>query len=231
MSGIAVSEARTIPADVKYIGDLVGCYVLSSREKYEGGPRVFGCRSRSISSRMAVLQAPVPGAVGETVGLKLDTLGLLKASIQRLTDDGFVVELLLDDADRATLLARIGWLKRHHAQAATERRQSKRWLPRTSQSSLLLSGRRQLGCFVIDVSTTGAAVSADTLLAVSQPVAVGNLLARVVRPIEYGFAVEFVTEQTAAGVEAALVPPGDERREALMRLLDAAAAAAAQAAG
>ena len=70
--------ARTA-LDAKYIGDLSGSYLLASREAGpEGTPRVFGCRSRSVSTRLVVLQAPVRGQIGEKLVLKLDTLGLLQ---------------------------------------------------------------------------------------------------------------------------------------------------------
>ena len=48
------------------------------------------------------------------------------------------------------------------------------------------------GCFVIDMSVSGAAVSADLQPAIGTPLAVGAGVGRVVRHFREGFAVKFV---------------------------------------
>jgi hypothetical protein len=50
-------------------------------------------------------------------------------------------------------------------------------------------------CFVIDMSPSGAAVSADVQPPVGTPLAVGACVGRVVRHLELGFAVQFVEQQ------------------------------------
>jgi len=217
-----MASVRAAALDVTYIGDLAGCYALSSREGYSNGPRVFSCRSRSISPVMAVLDAPVAGAVGETLGLKLDTLGLMRASIKRLLPGGFAVDLLLDEAERPHLAARIDWLKRRHVQAVDERRHARRWLPHDPHSMLILVGGVELPCFIADVSVTGAAISADTAPAIGAPVVVGAVLARTVRRTEGGFAVHFLGEQKRDTVEQLLAPPPEDRHDMLVSLLAAA---------
>jgi hypothetical protein len=225
------AKAGTITADVKYIGDLSGCYALSSREK-QGDEmlRVFGCRSRSISRRMAVLQAPVKGTVGEPLALRLDVLGLLRATVSRLTPDGFVVDLVLRDQEAATLARRIDWLRRRHLQAVPEMRRAKRWLPRDSHSSLILGDKRQVDCFIIDVSTSGAAVSADAAPALGELVVVGSVFGKVVRRLDYGFAVQFLRLQEAQRIEVLLAPQGEHNRELLAEALAHAEAAVVAAA-
>ena len=225
--------ARTA-LDAKYIGDLSGSYLLASREAGpEGSPRVFGCRSRSVSTRLVVLQAPVRGQIGEKLVLKLDTLGLLKARIVRLHRDGFVAELKVGEKAAETLAARIDWLKQHYLKSLPDRREGKRWLPRDAHSSLILSDKRELDCFIIDVSTTGVAVSADVTPELGHPIVVGAVLGRVVRRFDCGFAVAFLMPQSIERAEQLIAPVRENKRDLLAETLAAAEAmyAAKQATG
>src|SRR5689334_18874774 len=100
-------------AGVRFIGDLPGCYVLSSRENFgDDQAKVFACRARSISPRRAVVQAPVRGHKGEPVALRFDDVGLLRGTVARPTPDGFIADLLVSEAEQAALALRIDWLKR-----------------------------------------------------------------------------------------------------------------------
>jgi hypothetical protein len=217
--------ARRANPDAKYIGDLTGSYLLASREASpEGEPRVFGCRSRSVSARMVVLQAPVRGTVGEKLVLKLDTLGLLKARIVRLNEDGFVADLTVGEKEAETLAARIDWLKQRYLKSLPDRREGKRWLPRDSRSSLILSDKRELDCFIIDVSATGVAVSADVAPQLGHPIVIGAVLGRVVRRFECGFAVEFLVPQPAERIEQMIAPVKENKRDMLAEALASAEA-------
>lgn len=214
---------RAAPRDVRFIGDIAGCYVLSSREQAGADTvKVFGCRSRSISPDRVVLQAPVAGEVGESIALKLNDIGILRATITRHTSDGFAVDLVASEDEKQALAARIDWMKRRHLHDIPDRRESKRWLPRNPSSRLILTGGKQLDCFIIDVSTTGAAISADAMPPIGQPVAVGVLLCSVVRHLEFGFAVQFLSPQDAKTVETLLSPPEQERARLLAKAVSTA---------
>jgi len=209
-------------AGVRFIGDLPGCYVLSSRESVgDDQAKVFACRARSISPTRAVLQAPVRGDKCELVALRFDGVGLIRGIIARQTPDGFIVDLVVSKAEQAALALRIDWLKRKWLQSVTDRRGAKRWLPRDPRSTLVLGAGRTLDCFVINVSCSGVAVSADLLPQVGMPLAVGTVPGRVVRRLEFGFAVQFVSEQNPAAVEGLLTALLPERREAIAQALTA----------
>ena len=78
-----------------------------------------------------------------------------------------------------------------------------------------------MDCFVIDISTSGVAVSADVQPEIGTPLAVGSLVGRVVRHLDDGFAVQFVQVVDADGLEQKLVThPADkplERAAATLR--------------
>jgi hypothetical protein len=60
-------------------------------------------------------------------------------------------------------------------------------------------------CFVIDISVSGAAVSADISPEIGTPLAVGWVVGRVVRFVPGGFAVRFVELQDRQAVEALVI--------------------------
>ena len=191
--------------DVRFIGDLAGCYVLSSREAAaEDQPKVFACRSRSISPKMVVLEAPVSGEIGEQLALRFDGVGLLRASIIRKTRGGFVAEFLTSTEEQAALARRIDWMKRKQLRTLADLRAQRRWIPRDPHSTIVLAGNRRIDCFVINISASGVAVSADFMPEMGQPLAVGVIMGRVVRRFDSGFAVAFLAAQDPLIVESLL---------------------------
>jgi hypothetical protein len=223
-SHVSTQKKAASAADVRFIGDLPGCYVLSSRESLnDDRVKAFACRARSISPQKVVVQAPVRGEAGEPVALRFDDIGLIRGRVSRTTSDGFAVDLQASEAEQAALASRIDWLKRKWLQSLPDRRQSKRWLPRDPRSMLVLGGSKTLECFIINVSCSGVAVSADLLPQIGMPLAVGTLPGRVVRRLEYGFAVQFAVEQNPEAVESMLTALLPGRREAIVRALAAEA--------
>lgn len=219
-SQVSTRKKAASVADVRFIGDLPGCYVLSSREKYDDDRvKAFACRARSISPLRVVVQAPVRGEPGEPVALRFDDIGLIMGVVTRETSDGFAVDLQVTEAEQVALSARISWLKRKWLRSIEDRRQHKRWLPRDPRSLLILGAGRTLECFVINVSCSGVAVSADLMPQMGMPLAVGTVPGRVVRRLEYGFAVQFAVEQHAEAVEGMLTALLPGRREAIARAL------------
>jgi len=61
-------------------------------------------------------------------------------------------------------------------------------------------------CLVIDLSVTGAALSAEAVPDIGTVLAVGKVVGRVVRHFEGGFAVEFTERQSPDEIEKKLLP-------------------------
>lgn len=222
-----ISSSEKHANSVRFFGDIQGCYVLSSREALgDDQVKVFACRSRSISVQQAVVSAPVAGKVGETVALRFDDLGLLKGAVRSTNADGFVADLQLNDRQQESLAARINWMRRRQLKGEVDRRESKRWLPRNPRSAVLLPGDTSMPCFIVNVSSSGVAVSADIMPEIGAPLAVGSVLGRVVRKLSLGFAVRFAAVQDALAIEALLDPPTGDFRQAMAHALDRATEAA-----
>lgn len=190
--------------DTRFIGDVMGHYVLASRAQTPGAVQVFACRARSVSSHEAVMNAPVSGAPGDVLSVTLQGLGLLHGRISRVLDGGFAVAFDCSDEERTTLAARIDWLKRRALKAVSDRRAHKRVLPRETRAELVLGDGGRISCFIIDMSQSGVAVSADVLPPLGSPAGVGAVPGRVVRHITGGFAVQFAELQQIGQLEALL---------------------------
>ncbi len=205
----AAQKGATVPLaqgrkDIRFIGDVMGSYVLASRAQGQGAVQVFACRARSISPYEAVINAPVAGAPGETFTVTFQGLGILRGRIAREVDGGFVAGFDCTDSERTLLASRIDWLKRKALKAVSDRRAYKRVLPRDTRSKLLLGDGTKYDCFIIDMSRSGVAISADVLPPLGALAGVGSVPGRVVRYIEAGFAVQFAELQSLDQLEALL---------------------------
>lgn len=204
----AVVSAGRVAEDVRYIGELAGCYAMSERRGDDGASiPVHACRVKSISTQQAVLVASEVPRIGETVAAHFKDFGMLRAHVVRMLPTGFVIEFDVDDATRAKLGARIVWLKKNGTAPMADKRESQRILPRNPRSVLTLAAGKMMPCFVIDVSETGIAVSAAVLPPKGSALAVGSLVGRVVRKLEVGFAVQFIDKQPGDLLEARLLQP------------------------
>lgn len=204
--------------DVRFIGELPGCYILASRREAGDHVRVFACRVKSISTGGAILNGPVIGEIGERLTLRVEPLGLLRGHVTRRLPDGFAMNLEHTDEERARLAARLGWLKKRVNHTAPDRREDRRLLPRNTRSAVLLADNRTFLCFVIDVSCSGVAVAADIHPRIGTQIAVGTLTGHVVRDIDGGFAVQFAERQALETVEEALLIHPDARHAVLTAL-------------
>ena len=192
--------------ETRFIGDLMGSYLLSSRATSQS-VQIFACRARSISPHEAIVHAPVAGEPGETLSVTFDTIGLLHGKVQRVLEGGFAIAFELSAAKRIGLSARIAWLKRHRLRQVPDRRQYKRVLPREPRAMLGLASSQKVRCLIIDMSPSGVAVSADVAPPLGLPVVIGDVPGRVVRHLQHGFAVQFAQLQPIQTLEQHLTRP------------------------
>lgn len=195
--------------DVRFIGAVAGRYALSSRkESPDGKVPVYACRLCSISTRLAVVVGPIVGSEGEVVTAHFDEFGILRGRICRRLPSGFVLDLMLNPVERNKLGAKIIWRKKHVHEQVPDKREHKRILPRDPRTVITLGDGTTAPCFVIDVSQSGIAVSAQIWPDLGTPMAVGKLVGRVVRYLDVGFALQFLQVQPFDQLEIMLAPPG-----------------------
>jgi hypothetical protein len=189
----------------------MGRYALASRMRLPG-PQVFACRLQSISTQQLVASAPVPGQEGEAITVNFEPFGTLRGSVARLIDGGFSMEIDGGSEDDDKLARKIDWYKRRTFAGVTDKRRHRRFMPRDPRSAIVLHSGMVLPCLVIDISSSGAAISADYEPVTGEPLAVGRALGRVVRKLEVGFAVQFLEAFEIEIVEEMLRAPDDWQR-------------------
>jgi hypothetical protein len=187
--------------DVRYVGPVPGCYTFSDRKDPADELQVYACRTQSVSAAAIAMTAPVTGEVGERLTARFDGLGIVRGYVERQTADGFVFKITASDQNRIKLAAKILWLKQKHARQQSDKREHRRFQPIDPRSILGLGDGAVTKCFVIDLSSGGAAISASFKPEVGTKLVLGRVSAHVVRHLEVGFAVEFDAPQDVAGVE------------------------------
>jgi hypothetical protein len=213
------SAAKT--AAVRFIGPVMGRYALESRMR-TGGVQIFACRLQSISTTQIVASAPVLGCLAEGITVNFEPFGTLRGQVVRHVDGGFGMEIDADPEDRDKLASKIDWYKKRTFAGLTDKRKHRRFMPREPRSALILANGHVLPCLIIDMSASGAAVSADVDPPIGEPLAIGRVVARVVRRLEVGFAVRFLSELELETMEEMLRAPDEwERAIAVQREAEA----------
>ena len=125
-----------------------------------------------------------------------------------MVNGGLLLELAIERARREQLANKLKWLEKRQADASVrDARKQKRIMPDHPHATLVFHDGSTRGCFVIDISTSGVAVSADLMPAIGTPLAVGACVGRVVRHFREGFAVKFVELQDEAHIEKLVARP------------------------
>jgi hypothetical protein len=176
--------------------NLLGRYMLADRHEYP-------CQVIDMSPGGMALVAPVVGQPGERVIAYVDHLGRLEGKIARLIDNGFAMSISATVRKRDKLAAQLTWLANRQILNLPEDRRHGRFVPKNPLARLILPNGNNIGCRIIDLSQSGAAVSLapDLRPAVGAMVTLGKAQGRVVRHIEDGFAIEFTRLQHPDFVE------------------------------
>lgn len=194
-------------SDVRVVVSLPGRYALPKRRAAGGRCAEFACRLVNVSPHGMVLAGPVIGAVGEPVTTYFEEFGKLQGTVARTLYGGFAMNIQAPAAQRNRLVAKLIWLEKHQSEDLPNKRQHKRIIPHNPHSTLILADGAKLPCFIIDMSASGTAVSADIRPQVGMPLAVGTIVGRVVRRSTEGFAVRFVEPQDPRFLEQLLIKP------------------------
>lgn len=204
MTGTRPGQGGSV-ANVRFIGDVPGRFVLVDRNAATAEPQAFPFTARSVSTAKAVVTSEVMVGRGERVVLHFDGIGIRRGTIGRVLKGGFSVDFTdRDSTGGEDIEARIGWLNEKTRRGAEDRRQHKRVMPKNATAVLILGAEQTLECRVRDMSASGAAVIAEARPPMGTLVAVGAVPGRVVRYFDGGFAVRFVELQDLAVLEGLL---------------------------
>ncbi|HEX3502849.1 MAG TPA: PilZ domain-containing protein [Xanthobacteraceae bacterium] len=186
----------------RIIVSVPGTYILADHRNARGERRTYPCRAVNLSPEAIALAAPVRGYLGERTFATVDQLGKFKGSIVRLLDGGFVMSIVATDKERDNLAAKIDWFDQFKNFDVADQRADARFVPENPRSRIVFADARSEECFILDLSASGAALSAQTIPAIGSVLALATVVARVVRHFEGGFAVRFIERQDIQRLEA-----------------------------
>ena len=185
-----------------------GRYTLKNWFDAQGKPRTFACRTSRISPFRMMVAGPVVGKVGDRVTPYFGDFGNLDGVVSDTVAGGFLLELAMTASMREKFASKLTWLeKKQKNPSIIDGRRQVRIIPATPHSSLTFADGSTSSCFVIDMSASGVAVSADVQPPIGMPLAVGACIGRVVRLLPDGFAVKFVEPQPRDTLERRVMRP------------------------
>ena len=173
---------------------LLGRFMLEDQQDYP-------CQTQDISPGSIALMTPVVGRLGERVVAYIDTIGRVDGNIVRILKDGFAMSINATARKKDKLAARLMWLANRHELSLPEDRRHDRVTPSRPTTILTLSDGREYRARILDVSLAGIALNVEVRPPMNSVVMTGKIRGRVVRHLEDGIAIEFVTQQTATSLE------------------------------
>lgn len=189
-----------------------GSYTLTNWFDPQGKPRTFACRTIRISPFRMMVDVPVVGRIGDQISSYFSDFGKLDGHISDTKAGGFLLELSMDKAMREKMAGQLSWLeKKQRDSSVRDARMQARIIPANPHSALTFADGTIHSCFVIDMSVSGAAISASVQPTIGTPLAVGTCVGRVVRHLPDGFAVQFVEPQTRAELDRRITRPAPTR--------------------
>jgi hypothetical protein len=185
-----------------------GHYTLANWFDSQGKPRTFACRTSRVSPFRMMVAVPVIGRIGDRISSYFGDFGKLEGHISDTAAGSFLLELAMTTSMREKLATKLTWLdKKQKDPAVREARTHSRIIPANSHSTLTFADGSTRGCFIIDMSASGAAVSADVQPQIGMPLAVGACVGRVVRLLPHGFAVKFIEQPSRNELERLVLRP------------------------
>jgi hypothetical protein len=155
-----------------------------------------------------MVDVPIVGKIGDHITSYFADFGNLEGFISDTIAGGFLLELDMVRSMRQKMAERLTWLeKKQRDHSIKDLRKDARVIPTSPHSSLTFADGTTQACFVIDMSVSGVAVSADMQPRIGTPLAVGACIGRVVRILPDGFAVKFVEPQNRNHLNRLLVRP------------------------
>jgi hypothetical protein len=163
-----------------------------------------------------MVAVPVVGKVGDRIASYFSDFGNLEGHISDTAAGSFLLELKMSGAMRERFANKLSWLENKQKNPAIrDGRKQPRIIPASPHSSLTFADGTSSNCFVIDMSPSGVAISADVQQPpIGMPLAVGACVGRVVRHLPDGFAVKFVEPQNRNDLERLVVRPTPPRSAA-----------------
>jgi PilZ domain len=165
---------------------LLGRFMRSDRKE-------FDCESIDASPYGIAFSSDAGVQPGERIVAYLNQIGRVEGRVALIFPGGFAIQMNVPPAKRDKLASQLTWLANRQALGLPEDRRHERIAPRDRYTLLRLSNGREYTATVIDISMSGAALHVDCEPPIGAQVLVGATPAEVVRHVNCGIAVEFLS--------------------------------------
>jgi len=116
-------------AEPRVIMSLAGTCQLAAHRDETGKRREYPCRAINMSSQALMLAAPARATLGDGATAYVPTFGKLSGRVIRVLDGGFVMSLMVNEAQRQRIARRLAWMQDHQAHDTRDLRQHARIVP------------------------------------------------------------------------------------------------------
>ena len=165
---------------------LLGRFMRSDRQE-------FDCESIDASPVGIAFTAQAGVQPGERIVAYLNQIGRVEGLVTQIFSQGFAIQMNVPPAKRDKLSNQLAWLANRQALGLPQDRRHERIAPRDRYTILQLDNGREYTATLIDISMSGAALNVDCEPPIGARVLVGATPAEVVRHVNCGIAVEFLS--------------------------------------
>jgi hypothetical protein len=165
---------------------LLGRFMRSDRKE-------FDCESIDASPNGIAFAAEAGVQPGERIVACLNQIGRVEGQVTQIFAKGFAIRMNVPSAKRDKLASQLAWLANRQSLGLPEDRRHERIAPRDRYTILQLDNGREYTATLIDISVSGAALNVDCEPPIGARVVVGATPAEVVRHVNCGIAVEFLS--------------------------------------
>jgi hypothetical protein len=172
--------------DQRFKVRLLGRFMRSDRKE-------FDCESIDASPSGIAFSADAGVQPNERIVAYLNQIGRVEGRVARIFPGGFAIQMAVPPAKRDKLNSQLTWLANRQSLGLPDDRRHERIAPRDWYTILKLANGREYTATLIDISMSGAALNVDCEPPIGARVFVGATPAEVVRHVNCGGAVEFLS--------------------------------------
>ena len=165
---------------------LLGRFMRSDRKE-------FDCDSIDASPYGIAFSSDAGVQPNERIVAYLNQIGRVEGRVARIFPGGFAIQMNVPPAKRDKLNSQLMILADRQARGLPDDRRHDRIAPRDRYTILKLANGREYTATLIDISMSGAALNVDCEPPIGARVVVGATPAEVVRHVNCGIAVEFLS--------------------------------------
>ena len=165
---------------------LLGRFMRSDRKE-------FDCESIDASPYGIAFSSDAGVQPNERIVAYLNQIGRVEGRVARIFNGGFAIQMNVPPAKRDKLTTQLTWLANRQTLGLPEDRRHDRIAPRDRYTILTLPNGREYTATLIDISVSGAALNVDCEPPIGARVTVGSTPAEVVRHVNCGIAVAFLS--------------------------------------